>query len=69
MLTLVDIRHLQCLFKYTSPCWELFLIGQIVFYLGGLGDNWNVSGKLGMKLAKQETKMWYFVSVDQDEML
>ena len=35
----------------TSRCWEVFLIGQIFFYLGGLGANRNVSGKLSMKLA------------------
>ena len=29
----------------------MFLIGQILFYLGGLGANRNVSGKLSMKLA------------------
>ena len=43
--------YLQCLFKYTSGCWEVYLIGQIFFYLGGLGADRNVSGKLGMKLA------------------
>ena len=46
-----DIEYLHCLFKYTSRCWEVFLIGQIFFYSGGLGANRNVSGKLGMKLA------------------
>ena len=51
MFSLVDIGYLQCLFKYTSRCWEVFLIGQIFFYSGGLGANRNVSGKLGMKLA------------------
>ena len=39
------------LFKYMSRCWEVFLIGQIFFYSGGLRASWNVSGKLGMKLA------------------
>ena len=29
----------------------MFLIGQIFFYSGGLGANWNVSRKLGMNLA------------------
>ena len=47
----VDIGYLQCLFKYASRCWEVFLICQIFFYLGGLGANRNVSGKLSMKLA------------------
>ena len=30
---------------------KFFLIGQIFFYLGELGANRNMSGKLGMKLA------------------
>ena len=51
MFSLVDIGYLQCLFKYTSRFWEVFLIGQIFFYSGGLGANRNVSGKLDMKLA------------------
>ena len=34
-----------------SRGWEVILIGQIVFYSGGLGANRNVLGKLGMKLA------------------
>ena len=48
--SLVDIWYLQCLFKYTSRCWEVFLIGQIFFLSGELGANLNMSGKLGMKL-------------------
>ena len=47
----IFIWYLQCLFKYMSRCWEVFLIGQIFFYSGGLGANRNVLGKLGMKLA------------------
>ena len=37
--------------KYTSRCWEVFLISQKFSLLGELGDNQNMSGKLGMKLA------------------
>ena len=51
MFSLVDIGFLHCLFKYTSRGWEVFLIGQMVFYLGELGANRNVSGNIGMKLA------------------
>ena len=50
---LFTCRHwvAACLFKYTSRCWGVFLIGQIFFYSEGLGAKRNVSGKLGMKLA------------------
>ena len=50
---LFTCRHwvAACLFKYTSRCWEVFLIGQIFFYSEGLGAKQNASGKLGMKLA------------------
>ena len=50
---LFTCRHwvAACLFKYMSRCWEVFLIGQIFFYLEGLGAKRNASGKLGMKLA------------------
>ena len=50
---LFTCRHwvAACLFKYTSRCWEVFLIGQIFFYSEGLGAKRNASGKLGMKLA------------------
>ena len=50
---LFTCRHwvAACLFKYTSRCWEVFLIGQILFYLEGLGAKRKASGKLGMKLA------------------
>ena len=51
LFSLVDIRYLQCLFKYTSHSWEVFLIGQIFFESGELGTNWNMSVKLCMKLA------------------
>ena len=43
--SLVNIGYLQCLFKYTSRYWEVFLIGQIFFYSGELGANRNVSGE------------------------
>ena len=39
------------IFKYTSRCWEVFLIGQIFFYSEVLGAKRNASGKLGMELA------------------
>ena len=50
---LFTCRHwvAACLFKYTSRCWGVFLIGQIFFYSEGLGAKRNASGKLGMKLA------------------
>ena len=46
-VSLVDISNLQCLFKYTSRCWEVvvfcvflfiffFFIGYIFLYPGGL---------------------------------
>ena len=56
---LFTCRHwvAACLFKYTSRCWEVFLIGQTFFYSEGLGAKRNASGKLGMKLAiSLETK-------------
>ena len=51
IFTCRHIWYLQCLFKYTSRCWEVFLIGQIFFYSGGLRAYRNVSGKLCIKLA------------------
>ena len=50
---LFTCRHwvAACLFKYTSRCWEVFLIGHIFFYSEGLRAKRNASGKLGMKLA------------------
>ena len=50
---LFTCRHwvAACLFKYTSRCWEVYLIGQIFFCSEGLGAKRNASGKLGVKLA------------------
>ena len=31
VFSLVGIGYLQCLFEYTSRCWEVFLIGHIFF--------------------------------------
>ena len=54
MFSLVDIGYLQCLFKYTSRCWEGFFDWPDIFsilYSGELGANRKVVGKLDMKLA------------------
>ena len=51
------------LFKYTSRCWEVFLIGQIFFYSEGLRAKRNASGKLGMKLAIRTYLNIYFSEI------
>ena len=62
---LLFFMFLQCLFIYTSRCWEVFLIGQIFIYWGGLEADQNVSVKLGMKLAigSLNTLLWEEINI------